>query len=318
MSIFHKVFAIALTAAALTACDDASAVDEFAGDVEFRPWDGPRWNNSYLGAHRLDHSDTDFTWYDGNKLDAVYLKHPDYGWVKLDEVWGEEGELKGRTNKPLIEFSGAQFLHSLWYMQLEDPVIGKIPFTMRIDKYKFQDDLHFYTIVHQPTGGGNKEWATNCDPDEKGSIDTIILEDTEIDYSTGDFKERKHTLYWACTAGAAAKGTLWGFNQWDYGREIAEVGARVVRADICADGGSFTKTGTELQLEDQLGLNVFPNPGAKTEAIWPKEGPALCFDFPRNPAFKPEDVLCNGVAPPSCNGYSFDKWEDGLVHTKLP
>ena len=68
---------------------------------------------------------------------------------------------------------------------------------------------------------------------------------------------------------------------------------RVVRADYCGDGDSWTTVGNALQLKDQWGYSTFNNPGA-TEALWGENG-AVCLGTPRwQGVYSYSDVTCNG------------------------
>jgi hypothetical protein len=117
----------------------------------------------------------------------------------------------------------------------------------------------------------------------------------------------------ACAGSAAAKLALLGYGpnaDFDGQGSPASVEQRqatlkMITADYCGDGHSYTADGTPLYWENQSGT-VTPEPGANLdalEAIWTADG-ALCLDVPR--LVEPNEVQC---ARPSCAELGLDDGE---------
>jgi hypothetical protein len=91
---------------------------------------------------------------------------------------------------------------------------------------------------------------------------------------------------------------------------------RMIMADYCGRGGSFTVPGQRLWWRDRAGTMQFPAADeVELEARWDHTG-AVCLDTPRleaNPTPGSESMLetlrtrirlaCGGQAPPSCGPY---------------
>jgi hypothetical protein len=117
----------------------------------------------------------------------------------------------------------------------------------------------------------------------------------------------------ACAGSAAAKMSLLGYGpnaKFYDGSAPASVDQRqatlkMITADYCGDGHSYTADGTPLLWENQSGtvtLDPADGPGVP-EAIWTAEG-AACLDTPR--LVDPSEVSC---ALPSCDTFTLDDGE---------
>lgn len=101
-----------------------------------------------------------------------------------------------------------------------------------------------------------------------------------------------------CTSGAIGKCVRLGYRPWTLGpdgqpmRDLHQACVRMIRADYCGDGASFTRDGTTIDLWDRLGINrPEVDPGAMTfEAAWDVHG-ALCVAHPRHPDLITLDAL---------------------------
>jgi hypothetical protein len=115
----------------------------------------------------------------------------------------------------------------------------------------------------------------------------------------------------ACAGSAAAKMALLGYGPHgdvDGAGTPATVAQRqatlkMITADYCGDGHSYTEDGTPLHWENATG-SVTPTEEVGTpEAIWTANG-ALCLDTPR--VVEPGEVAC---ALPSCDDFTLDDGE---------
>lgn len=115
----------------------------------------------------------------------------------------------------------------------------------------------------------------------------------------------------ACAGSAAAKMALLGYGphgSHDGGPATAaqrQATLKMITADYCGDGHSYTEDGTQLWWENQAGT-VTPDPSATlgaSEAIWTDSG-ALCLDTPR--VVDRNEVAC---ALPTCDTFSLDDGE---------
>jgi hypothetical protein len=85
----------------------------------------------------------------------------------------------------------------------------------------------------------------------------------------------------ACSGGALAKCVDWGYAPWVVGQDVHQSCTRMVRADYCGDGDSYTKDGTLIEVGDAIGVQTFvTDPDMEFEAGWGPSG-AVCVNKPR-------------------------------------
>lgn len=121
----------------------------------------------------------------------------------------------------------------------------------------------------------------------------------------------------ACAGSAAAKMALLGYGPnaaFDDGSGPPSVAERqstlkMLTADYCGDGESYTIDGTPLHWENQSGTVVEETTPGAFEAIWTADG-AVCLDTPR--VVERGEVSCT---LPSCEAFSLDdgEWATHLV-----
>lgn len=114
----------------------------------------------------------------------------------------------------------------------------------------------------------------------------------------------------ACVGEAAAKMKLMDFHP--QGRRGASVGERqatlrMITADYCGTGESFTLTGTPVAWRDNLSRIKPPSGEEVLEALWDEDG-AICLDTPRVAARATVEAAC---PIPSCKGD--ESFRDGAV-----
>jgi hypothetical protein len=115
----------------------------------------------------------------------------------------------------------------------------------------------------------------------------------------------------ACAGSAAAKMSLLGYGphaEFTDTSTPASVGQRqatlkMITADYCGDGESYTEDGTPLEWENQGGTVVPEGEVGALEAIWTEDG-AACLDVPR--IVELGEVACS---LPSCDELSLDDGE---------
>lgn len=127
-------------------------------------------------------------------------------------------------------------------------------------------------------------WQPYCDADALGRragfpVAGRSTEDGSFDPSAPGFEI-------ACTSGAVGKCLLLGYQPW---RTTASLPmdrlfrscVRMIRADYCGDGRSWTRAGMRIDVSDRFGVQKADNPpDMRFEAAWSPEG-AVCVDHMR-------------------------------------
>lgn len=172
------------------------------------------------------------------------------------------------------------------------------------------DDLRLYDVVYR---NGSGVWMPVCQ-DANGAPLLAMPVQGVWNYQQGvpgggSKREDSERFTFACMGGAIAKCVLWGYRPWATynGTPLAQYHqacTRMVRADYCGTGTSYTKTGNRINFYDTLGIQqdaadwVF-------EATWDVNG-AQCFyalnrSHSQLPCFDARaDLLC-GMNPTSSN-----------------
>lgn len=259
-----------------------------AGEVHFRPG-GVIWlNTSEIGSLTFSQIDLDGHVLDGVKLTGVYLQ-VDNAWVKLDSVKVSNGALRG--SRGATQYTGAQLVGSRWNLQ----PVGGPPVEMRITAYtQISERESRYTFTYTEDGVE----VSVCAPDQGGDTSAIPIKDIVVNADTGAVSRRAKTLFLGCLSGAVGKAYAWGYDPQTSGIANFETAIRVVRADYCYDGTSWTMPGTGIQVDDPWD-GAFMYDDYDDEAIWTTSGLA-CLTRPRNPTVEQGQVICNGVPKPIC------------------
>lgn len=311
MSTYTRMLALTLTmmASGCDAVDDAGQADV---GIKLRPGNGGSGgvylNTSAIGNHMFSELDLTGALHDGVVLDAVAVKIGE-SLLTLDSVAAQDGELQGLLGDEV--FAGEQLVGSVWTLTI---VAGleETPATMWISAANQDGDgVWHYVFQHEDAQG---KPADLCAPDLDGSPAAVPLKDITVDPATGDMAARPDTLYLACTSGAVGKAISWGYAQWERTIPEFEGLVRLVRADYCGDGVSWTLPGSALQVLDLWGINGFVDASAHTEAVWGPDG-ALCLGERRAAGGA---VTCGGAAPPVCAAdASLATYGDAIAWTKV-
>ncbi|HEY0132799.1 MAG TPA: ADYC domain-containing protein [Nannocystis sp.] len=282
-----------MTATLTSGCDPDTLADDADGVVHFRPGGGVWLNTSSIGAQPFSEFDTSGIVHDGVRFTGLLLKRADNTWLAATpEV--TDGNLKGKVGK--TAYVGVDLVGSRWKFNMVDGAV-ETPVEIWIESYtQVSPKEARYTFK---TLDSNGVAQPICDADLNGSVAVTPIRDITVDSATGDMVSRTKTVYLACTSGALGKAIAWGYRPWERPLQEFEAATRMVRADYCYDGMSWTETGISLQVHDKYGVNTFLDATDPNEAVWLATG-AACIGTPRNPTYGPATVTCNGQALPSC------------------
>lgn len=282
---------LALSFLAAAACDTSDADPAFGeGDVENRCGQcGIKLNTNKIGDHVFSEIDTNGEKHDGVAL--LYVELHRYG--KLDKVSVENGQLVGLIGNTV--YDGEQFQHSIWHLSVEMQPDTWQEATMEITNVTEDPYGQYgwkYTFVHQYIGG-NKEYFPNCDKDENAAngeeFDAIVTGDISV-ADKAHLVKRPNTIFIGCTSGGVGKAGLWGYPLHKVNSPERFTGAvRMVRADYCGIGESFTKPGQPVSVTDVWGINYLAQ-NVKLEALWDENGAACVYEPRLNNTYSLSDV----------------------------
>lgn len=111
-------------------------------------------------------------------------------------------------------------------------------------------------------------------------------------------------ISFACESGAVFKCVSWGYAPWSAGAELHQTCTRVVRADYCGDGRSYTEDGALIWVSEASAFAEVEARGYTREAGWGPNG-AVCLDHQRFEAIsRTGDAVLPACAAklPACDG----------------
>jgi hypothetical protein len=201
-------------------------------------------------------------------------------------------------------FGGTALVESTW--NLESWLLWGTPVSMRIGAMTRIGGVPHYDFQHLV----GKTWVHNCASQGKGPSFARMLWGFTLDERTGDIEPAEGNAFIACSDAAVGKAASWGY----YGQakmsghyHALETAIRVVRADYCYDGGSHTKAGTPVQVEDVWGYRAITDEAMPIEAVWGADG-LLCAGHPRGDV----DIY------DACPGLDVDPCKPGATLTDDP
>lgn len=309
-------FTLSLTVGA--GCDAEVEHDDGGGAIHARGGSGGYggvWlNTSAIGSQAFSEMDLSGALHDGVQVMGFKVKGPNDTWITADKSEVVDGTLRVKVGK--VVYSGAALVGARWQINLVNEQGVTVPREIWIAEVDVLSpkEARYTFQTHDDDG----QVAYLCDADTLGSHSAAVIKDVTIDPFTADMAQRKHTAYFACVSGAVGKAVTWGYRPWE--RTLAEfaTAVRVVRADYCFDGMSWTEPGTALQLKDRWNINTFVSSAAPTEVVWTRTGIA-CLTQPRASTYTAAQVTCNGKAIPSCpNKLTMTTFADTQFWTKLP
>jgi hypothetical protein len=282
------------------------------GQVELRPGvsngGGVYLNTSVVGADEVDltkalHAEV--------KLVNVKIK-VNKKLQLLDSVWADEGQLFGKIGA--TTYSGAAFLGAEVRVRLftQNYYNVEVPYVISAFTPGTPEATPRYTFKYWD--GAVHKYL--CAPDSVEQAAAIVLDSFSVDGTTGAITTRANTIYLGCASGAVGKAPTWGYTPWALGLADFEAMVRMVRADYCGDGVSWTTPGRAVTISDVWGINNFAPVAGATEAIWGPSG-ALCIGQPRDPLITPASVVCGGTPVPPCPAnVSLATYPDALAWLK--
>lgn len=298
MTTLKTLSLVTLTLALGAGCDPSTEVFD-DGPISLRPGGGGSGgvylNTSAIGTTPFSEMDFTGVLHDGVRITGVKLKRPNNVWLQAEKGEIVDGNLRAKVGKNY--YVGADLVGSRWSLELVDDLGVVTPKEIWISSISVISPKETRYTFQTTDDQGQVQYL--CDQDSAGNYTAVAIKDVTIDPFTGDMAPRPSTMYFGCTSGAVGKAVMWGYRPWE--RTLPEFAAavRMVRADYCYDGMSWTNPGTALQIKDRWNLNNFVSTTEPTEVVWTTSGVA-CITQPRVLTYAAEQVTCDGQPIPTC------------------
>ena len=309
---------------------DPDMIEDSADEpaVDLRPGGGGGiWlNTSSIGSKAFSEFDLTGQLHDGVRLTGMSIKRPNNLWITATSGEVVDGQLRAKVGSTV--YTGAALIGSRWKISIPE-------YDYDHDDHDEDDEddndlrnvelwISAYTQVAPNEGlytfqtlDENGQPSYICDAGASGSHAAIPVRNITVNRLTGDVNARPSTAYLACTSGAIGKAITWGYKPWQRSLPDFEVATRMVRADYCFDGNSWTTDGTALQIRDSYGINDFAIASKPTEVVWTTTG-AACLTQPRSAAYVAPQVTCGGQALAVCPAnVTLATYSNALFWTKV-
>ncbi len=251
--------------------------------------------------------------------------------TKIENITIDGSLLKGTWRGKSI--SGSQFEGAMLEVNFADP--QAIDYKFRIENVSLDKsaaaegykDIWRYQI--STWNSKDKNWTSMCTDDNGQPTDLIPLLGMYWDQATGNRIDDDQSLTLACKGGALEKCTHIGYRPWATAfdctgliplwncsqvslRDYHQACTRMLRADYCGNGVSYTVTGTLLDIYDYLDPPITLREELwQTEARWTAAG-AMCLSKPRHPELwaggcPDPNQPSNLLKLPKCNPYESNR-----------
>ncbi|MBL9100140.1 MAG: hypothetical protein JNL82_04225 [Myxococcales bacterium] len=291
---------LACLSLASVGCDvDGAALDE---DIRLRPGWCTQCGGIYSNAAIVN----------GAALSDINLEGVSTGGIKLrpgNSVYGEfvldidpvnDRFVGVVTGADELAITGAQFVGAKIVLEMPGGTVIDLEIT------------HYDEDVQSWSKGGARVTAYRAQYLGPQGVPTPLCPTTDIDnqwftliggeiYGPQGITAAPRSLTIACVGEAAAKMKLLDFHPaGTRGATVAQRQAtlRMITADYCGTGQSFTATGTPVAWRDADGRVTPPFGEDVMEALWDEHG-AICLDTPRVVARGDVDAVCS---LPTCEG----------------
>lgn len=340
MTFRHLLPLLLLPWIALPACDGVDEDGDLAAspegeDPEFRGWghgsSGPVLNTFVQNGSAIGMLRVGLPTSLGTQVSAIYSTVNGDA-VDLSTVEVVDGALKGKTAGG-VDMDAFDFTNSLWVLETPSGaslgIISDVQYAVdaglankgakmmtNVDperivyKWTTPDAPAAGTKLDPKTGwGGAYDGTHACAPDAQGDTWAVFYRGMNVE-ADGDVVSMYYAnqyFYAACLSGRIGKAAMWGYAPDNPSPNIPDLtfaefeGAhRMVGAEYCGDGRSYTRVGEAVTLKDKWVLNQFYQSTLGDEAVWAIDR-ALCVTTPRWTLYSSPLVCANGTVIYPCN-----------------
>lgn len=310
------MLAFPLLALFSTGCGDGSAAGDDLGrapsffDDSLLGTGGILHNGMTLNGPTLNGMTLNGMTLNGISLNGVSLNGMTLNGVSLNGVTLNGMTLNGMTlngmtlngtlfsvNTGGTPISGQAFIGSTWQITLQaNGVAQTVPVTLRFDNIYIdpkdpKGDVYLYDVSYSLNG--SSEWASLC-TDSAGKPVPVVPIRNRWDYQTGARINDPSAVTFACINAALGKCVRLGYRPWASTKlcdgscetvalaDYHQACTRMIRADYCGNGTSYTLNGTLIEVYDDLSPVINANTMHwDTEAQWSPDG-AECLSDARH------------------------------------
>ncbi|MFP2933421.1 ADYC domain-containing protein [Pyxidicoccus sp. 3LG] len=238
----------------------------------------------------------------------------------MSSVWLQGSVFHGYNGG--VEVSGQDFLGARFIGNLDNGATVEL----RVDDIQpgtdADEDVWVYRVSYQDTSDGS--WKPACAAADGSALGAIAVGGSwnykEGVAGGGARLDNPRVFTFACEGAAIAKCVRFGYRPWGTtadGRSLSDhhqACTRMVRADFCGDGTSYTQDGNWVNLFDNVGVQA-DTEAWQFEAEWNADG-ASCFSSTTRASGQP--VSCSARATVSACGQRTHFRTGTLLMSEVP
>jgi hypothetical protein len=216
-------------------------------------------------------------------LDPTQLRLNDLGSISFASLTQSGSPIEFATiNGSTIEGKQSELLLTgtdLIGARMNATLLDGTPIPMRIEDIQVRNGITFYSIALLTDRGPIAMCGT------AGDAPIPALAVTGYWDKSATYVHDSTRFTFGCVNAAIGKCARWGYQPWTAGQECRNNSCktralsewhracvRLVRADYCGDGIAHTRSGTLINVYDQLNIQQTSSPGWELEAEWSQDG----------------------------------------------
>jgi hypothetical protein len=285
-------------ALSLSACASPLAPEELAPHASFEApltvENGKDLNGKDLNGKDLNGTDL------SSFVVSVSFNPTRRGGAVLDDAWLDGTTFYGYKGSNI--YLGEEFVGAEFQGNLGNGATVPVRITGMNPAPAPNEDVNLYSLEYQ---GSDGTWLPVC-INSAGSVVQALPVEGVWDYRQGvagggSKTEDPQRFTFACLGGAIAKCALWGYRPWASYNGVSlapyhQACTRMVRADYCGTGQSYTQTGNRIDFYDELGIQQDTESWV-FEAEWDPNGARCIYSLNRTHSSLPcfdsrADLLC--------------------------
>jgi hypothetical protein len=298
-------------------------------DVLMKKNAGVMTNGAQLNGAQLNGVQLNGVQLNGVQLNGVQLNGVQLNGAQLNGVQLNGTQFSARTDSGQ-SLSGADLIGTTFEVtvtEAEGQAVYQLKLgAMYVDPQSPSSDVYLYDVQYKRADAPS--WGSLCTDSDGNPIPAIPLRN-HWNLTNGARVDDDDAVTFACTNGALAKCVRWGYRPWAsatrcFGNFCPQVPladyhqacTRMVRADYCGNGHSYTVDGTAIDVFDNLSPHIQSRGTSwRIEAKWTPNG-ATCLGKTRAKA------LIDGFKYPKCSGAhgddEFEKCDNDDYHLPYP
>lgn len=223
-------------------------------------------NGQNMNGQNLNRLAGNGTNLNGENLNGVSLNGSNLNGQNLNGIFvnGASNEIVATTDDGRVIAGDA-----LVGLKIRGVTSSGTPVDLVVSSFERRDDLAYYGITFED--------RNVCEGDDKGMFVPGVWDATAARQDRMTVGGTEISVSFSCRTGAIAKCVTWGYAPWKVGADLHQTCTRMVRADYCGTGVSYTKDGTLIDVFDAKGIQLPTTSDASLafEAGWGPNG-AVC------------------------------------------